>query len=143
MAADEAAATMRRAHLIIGFIAFVVFLATGQYMDRYLAHLHGMAPGPRLLYRTRHIFILLSSLVHLALGAYVQPLADLVARAVQWTGSIMLTLAPVLFLIGFIYEPQRADLRTPFTHWAADAIVSGVGLHLIARLGSRSGSAAR
>src|SRR5216110_1476821 len=101
---------MRRAHLVFGLIAFVVFLATGQYMDRYLAHLHGMAVGPRLLYRTRHIFILLSALVHLSLGAYVQPRGDIAGRAVQWTGSVMLLLATALFLTGFIYEPRRLDL---------------------------------
>jgi hypothetical protein len=39
--------TMRRMHLVVGIAAAVAFLLTGQYMDRRLAHLEGMADLPR------------------------------------------------------------------------------------------------
>ena len=54
---------MKRFHLIFGLTVLVVFLLTGQYMDRFHYHLMYMADGPRMLYRTRHIFILMSGLV--------------------------------------------------------------------------------
>lgn len=61
---------MKRIHLIFGVFVVVAFLLTGQYMDKYHNHLVGVPDGPRLLYRTRHIFILLASLLNLGLGAY-------------------------------------------------------------------------
>ena len=48
---------MRKFHAVFGLVIVIVFLLTGQYMDKYLQHLHGMPDGPRMLYRTRHIFI--------------------------------------------------------------------------------------
>src|SRR5438552_675417 len=61
---------MRKVHLIFGVLAAIAFLLTGQYMDKYYNHMVGVPDGPRLLYRTRHIFILLSGLVNLAIAAY-------------------------------------------------------------------------
>ncbi|MGI9067297.1 MAG: hypothetical protein ACR2HX_12960 [Pyrinomonadaceae bacterium] len=61
---------MKRFHLIFGLLAVVAFLLTGKYMDSYLGHLRGMPDGPRMLYRTRHIFILLAGLLNLGIGAY-------------------------------------------------------------------------
>ena len=52
---------MRLLHLIFGVFIVVVFLLTGQYMHVYLNHMVGVPDGLRLLYRTRHIFILFSS----------------------------------------------------------------------------------
>src|SRR5688572_17920989 len=61
---------VKRFHLVFGLVVLIVFLLTGQYMDRYHNHLEFMADGPRLLYRTRHIFILMSGLLHLGIGTY-------------------------------------------------------------------------
>ena len=61
---------MKRFHLIFGFVVIIIFLLTGQYMDKFLQHLEGMADGPRMMYRTRHIYILLSGLLNLAIGTY-------------------------------------------------------------------------
>ena len=61
---------MKKFHLVFGVLVIIVFVLTGQYMDRYHEHLRGMADGPRMLFRSRHIFILLSGLLHLGLGAY-------------------------------------------------------------------------
>lgn len=123
---------MRRYHLVVGLLALALFLGTGQYMDVFLGHLRNMADGPRLLYRTRHIFILLTALIHLVLATYVQRGGSGTARTVRWVGSALVTSATALFLAGFVYEPLRGDLRTPFSHWATYAIVAGVGLHVVA-----------
>lgn len=61
---------MKRFHLIFGLVVLVVFLLTGQYMDRFHEHLRYTPDGPRMLYRTRHIFILLSGLLHVGIGSY-------------------------------------------------------------------------
>jgi hypothetical protein len=61
---------MKRFHLIFGLLLVIVFLLTGQYMDHFHQHLQSMPDGPRMLYRSRHIYILLSGLIHLGIGAY-------------------------------------------------------------------------
>jgi hypothetical protein len=122
---------MRRLHLIVGVLLLVAFILTGQYMDKVHAHLIDMAVGPRMLYRTRHIFILLTSLIHLGLGTYVRPRAERWRRVLQWTGSLLLVVAGGFFIQGFIYEPSLASLSTPFSHRAAYVVVAGMLLHAL------------
>lgn len=127
---------MRRFHLVFGVAVVVAFLLTGQYMDRLHNHLEGMADGPRLLYRTRHIFILLAGMVNLCLGAYVRPRPERGARVVQLVGTCLIVAASLLFVAGFFHEPLRGDLSTPLSHWGTYTIAAGTLLHLLS--GARS-----
>jgi hypothetical protein len=126
---------MKRFHLIFGLLVVVIFLLTGRYMDRYLNHLHGMADGPRMLYRTRHIFILLSGLLNLGLGAYFSFRTPLAARVMQIIGSTLIVLATVLFIVAFIYEPKMNALETPFSHRAMYSVLAGTLLHVLSGIG--------
>ncbi|HUF30650.1 MAG TPA: hypothetical protein VMM77_08270, partial [Gemmatimonadaceae bacterium] len=63
---------MRRLHLAVGMLALLVFILTGQYMDRVHEHLTGRPDGPRLLYRSAHIDLLFAALLNLLLGAYLR-----------------------------------------------------------------------
>ena len=122
---------MKRFHLIFGLIVVVVFLLTGQYMDRYYQHLMYMADGPRMLYRTRHIFILMAGLLHLGIGTYFSYGATAARRALQVIGSIFITVAPVLFTIGFFYEPHLEELHAPLSLVGMILIAVGTLLHLL------------
>jgi hypothetical protein len=122
---------MKRVHLIFGLAVVIVFLLTGQYMDKHFHHLVGMPDAPRLLYRTRHIFILFSGLVNLGIGAYFSYRTETRQRVIQLLGSLFIFTASFLFVIGFFYEPTRGDLRTPLSHYGAYAIAAGVVLHVI------------
>jgi hypothetical protein len=126
---------MKRLHLIFGLVVLVAFVLTGQYMDIYHRHLEGMADGPRMLYRSRHIFILLASLLNLGLGAYVAPRLERRRRALQWLGSVLITAATVLFVAGFFYEPGLEGLETPLSQRGAYAILAGTLLHLLSGAG--------
>lgn len=131
---------MRKFHLLFGAAVVVAFLLTGQYMDKFHNHLEGMADGPRLLYRTRHIFILLAGLLHLGLGAYYVRRARTWRRVLQFAGTGLVAVASVLFVAGFFYEPRMRDLDTPLSHWGAYAIAAGTLLHLLSGAG-REGAA--
>ena len=109
----------------------LAFLLTGQYMDKYFNHLVGMADGPRLLYRTRHIFILMAGLLNLGIGAYFTRRSETWRRVLQLIGSLLVIMASFLFLIAFFYEPNLTDLRTPLSHWGTYIIATGVLLHVI------------
>jgi hypothetical protein len=122
---------MKRFHLIFGLVLLVVFLLTGQYMDRFHEHLRYMPDGPRMLYRTRHIFILLSGLLHLGIGSYFSYRAEKWRRVLQILGSLLLTIAPVLFTIGFFYEPNLQGLYAPLSKRGIIMIAVGALLHVV------------
>jgi hypothetical protein len=126
---------MKRFHLIFGLTVLVVFLLTGQYMDRFHHHLMYMADGPRMLYRTRHIFILMAGLVHVGLGSYFKYQLTRSRRALQIIGSILITIAPVIFTIAFFYEPHLEALHTPLSLAGTIAIAVGTLLHLFSGVG--------
>jgi len=128
---------MKRFHLIFGLLALLAFLLTGKYMDYYLGHLHGMPDGPRMLYRTRHIFILLAALLNLGIGTYFRPRALGERRIMQLVGSVFIVLATLLFVVGFFHEPKLTGLYTPLSHWGMYAILAGTFLHLLSGLGPR------
>ena len=125
---------MRRFHLIFGLTVLVVFLLTGQYMDRVHYHLMYMPDGPRMLYRTRHIFILMSGLLHVGIGSYFKHQSTRARRAFQVAGSILITIAPVLFTIAFFYEPRLEELHTPLSLAATIMIAVGTLMHLFSGL---------
>ena len=122
---------MKLFHLIFGLLLVTIFLLTGQYMDRVHNHLQGMADGPRMLYRTRHIYILLSGLLHLGIGCYFQYRLENVRRILQLLGSLLITVAPILFIIGFFREPHLTGLYAPLSKKGIILIAIGTLLHLL------------
>lgn len=126
---------MKRFHIIFGVIILVVFLLTGQYMDRFHYHLMYMSDGPRLLYRTRHIFILMSGLLHVGIGTYFTLRLTPARRTLQVIGSMLITVATVLFIVAFFYEPHLEALHTPLSLAGTIAIAIGTLLHSFSGVG--------
>jgi len=126
---------MKKFHLFFGLAVVVIFLLTGQFMDRYHNHLVGMDVGPRMLYRTRHIFILLAGLLNVGIGSYFTARITAWQRALQMAGSVLIVMATVLFIVAFFYEPKLANLYTPLSHKGMYAILTGTFLHLLSGLG--------
>ncbi|HKO99377.1 MAG TPA: hypothetical protein VJU86_20425 [Pyrinomonadaceae bacterium] len=129
---------MKRFHLIFGLIVLVIFLLTGQYMDRYFNHLEGMPDGPRMLYRTRHIFILLAALLNLGLGRYLRTDETQLRRGLQILGSVLIVGATILFIVAFFNEPKLMNLETPLSHRGMYAIAAGTLLHLLSGIQPRT-----
>jgi hypothetical protein len=100
-------------------------------MDRYHNHMIGVEDGVRMLYRTRHIFILLTGLLNLGIGAYFNYRQEMWRRILQVSGSALITLASFLFIIAFFYEPTLAGLYTPLSHWGTYTIFAGTFCHLL------------
>ena len=121
---------MRQLHLAIGIVGVVGFLATGQYMDRAHDHLHGMDDARRLLFRSTHIYLLLTALVNLALGLNLRP-----ARGwrhwVRQAGSLLVLGSPFLAAAGFFIEPWLTNLDRPYTRPAVYGCLTGMVLHLL------------
>jgi hypothetical protein len=135
--------SLQRLHTIVGVAGLVTFVASGQYMDRWFDHLRGMNDAPRLLMRSAHIYLLLSSLLNLVLGAYVIAVPTAPRRYLQWLGSTMLAAGPALFAAAFLFEPWLPNLQRPYTRWAVYAAAAGVLLHVGARALGRPAADAR
>ena len=100
-------------------------------MDRFHEHLQHTPDGPRMLYRTRHIFILLSGLLHLGIGSYFSYRTQTWRRAFQYLGSTLITIAPVLITIAFFYEPHLQGLYAPLSKQGIIMLAVGALLHVV------------
>ena len=92
---------MKRVHLILGIAAVFAFLLSGQYMDLYYGHLRGMADMPRMLFRSRHIYIMLASLINLGLATYFTRQPAGWRSTLQTAGSALIVLATCLLVVAF------------------------------------------
>jgi hypothetical protein len=122
-------------HKIFGLLVVLAFLLTGQYMDLYHHHLREMPDGLRMLYRSRHIYILLTGLIHLGIGTYVIYRRELWRRILQLLGSTLLVISSILLLGAFFYEPKLMNLYTPLSHWGMYTVLAGTLLHLFSDAG--------
>jgi len=120
----------RTSHLAVGLFGLLAFVLTGQYMHHVRGHLHGMADGPRLLYRTSHIYLMWASLPNLLLGLYLQPPASgRPARLLWQTGSVLLLAAPVWIVLSFFLETHNIDLHRPLCRIAIETAFAGALMH--------------
>jgi len=122
---------MRRLHFILGWVTVIAFLITGQLMRHHSPPLITMSDSVRLLYRSRHIYILAAGLLHLMLGIYWRPFDDW-RRRVQTTGSVVMVAAVPLLIAAFFVEPAHGVLAdTPWSHFGLYALYGGTMLHAL------------
>lgn len=131
---------LRNLHLTLGAAGFVAFLLTGQYMQWVHEALVGMPDGPRLFFRSAHIYLLWSSLLNLMLACYLNRLTSGVARYMQVLGSVCILAGPVLLCGSFFLEQYNADLLRPVGHSAIFLAVGGVFAHMGALFMVRRGA---
>ena len=90
--------------------------------------------------RSRHIYILLSSLIHLSLGVYVQFRPQRVRRVLQALGSALLFTASGLLVYAFVVETYELQGYSDFSRWGLYLSLAGVGFHLLGGLELPGGS---
>lgn len=122
---------MRRFHQFFGWTIFLVFLLTGQYMSIYHNHLAGTPDGVRMLYRSRHIYILLAALLNIGLGIYFSYAAQRWRRGLQLGGSTVIVITTLSLIPAFFYEPGLGPAKTYFSFFGIIGIAVGLLLHLI------------
>ena len=124
-------------HRVLGIVMALVFVATGAYMHFAYDHLRGLDDTQRLLFRSVHIYLLLSSLVNFMLGVHYWIHPKKSFRVVQRVGSTLIGLSPVFFVLAFFNEPFLDGLQRPFSRPAIYAIALGSLLHLVAWYAAR------
>jgi hypothetical protein len=95
------------AHRTVGIATLALFAVTGQIMDHLDLDHMAVDSAARLLYRSRHIYLLFAGLVNLAVGmGFVLPVSGTGSRAAVM-GSILMLVAPAILTVAFFVEPPR------------------------------------
>jgi len=116
-------------HIVLGVAGVIAFVLTGQYMDMALGHLYHLPDGPRMLYRSAHIYFLWSSLLNLVLGCYGRFSERPAHRWLQGGASLAVLAGPPMLLYSFFVESAAVDLARPQARWAIYLALVGVLLH--------------
>jgi len=117
-------------HLIFGILLFIIFLATGEFMRADFPDKDIIPQDLRLLMRSRHIYILLSSLIHICLGVYLRIHAKTWRKFLQVFASVLLILGSILFVWAFIYETYNLQKFSEISRFALYATLAGTIFHL-------------
>ena len=119
-------------HRILGIFMAMVFVGTGAYMRFAYDGLEGMEEAQRLVFKSIHIYILLSALVNFMLGVHYWIYPRKTTRALQMVGSTLIALAPFVFVLGFFNEPWLDEAHRPFSRPGVFIIAFGCLFHLVA-----------
>jgi hypothetical protein len=102
-------------------------------MDKVYNHLRGMADAPRMLFRSRHIYILFASLINLGLCTYLTPQQHEGRRLLQVAGSALIIGATCLLVTAFFCEPLHATINyVPISRYGLYFCLGGTLAHVIA-----------
>jgi peptidoglycan/LPS O-acetylase OafA/YrhL len=87
--------------------------------------------GIRMLFPSRHIYILLAGLLNLGIGAYFDYRKQLWRRVLQIVGSCLIIAAPFVLIGAFFHETKLTGLQGPLTLPAIIALFVGTLCHLV------------
>ncbi len=118
-------------HLIFGIILFIVFAITGKFMRWDFPDKEIIPQDLRVLMRSRHIYILLSSLIHIVLGVYLKIHTEIWRKSLQIFASVLLIAGSVLFVLAFVYETYTTRHFSDLSRFALYTTLAGIILHLI------------
>jgi hypothetical protein len=125
--------TPRRIHLIVGLVGVLTFLLTGQAMSHHHPAMTALPPDIRMMYVSRHLYLLGAALVNLALGLYLQLRSAGWRRFLQHLGSLLIVLSPILLLLAFLAEPERGLVGRGWrSQFGLFTLFGGVLFHWIA-----------
>lgn len=122
---------MKWVHLIFGVILFFVFTTTGSYMRADFPDKDAIPQELRLLMRSRHIYILFSALIHLALGAYMQLRPQIARKILQLAGSAFLFLSSGFLVWAFVVETYSLQHFSDLSRYGIYTSLAGAALHLL------------
>ena len=122
---------MSCAHLVFGFLMFIVFATTGKYMRVDFPDKDMIPQDLRLLMRSRHIYILFNSLIHLALGVYIVLRPRLLQKLIQIGGSVTLAVSSIVLVWAWYVETYQLTHFSDISRWGIYTSLAGVGFHLM------------
>jgi hypothetical protein len=128
---------LRKIHFVVGLVLLIIFPLTGAYLRLRIPHLMQSSERMRFSMRGNHIYILLASLLHLSLGAYLRASVVRLLGRLQFLGSALLLLSSTLVVGAFFLEPKTGVDR-PLTLLAMVMASAGTLLHVVCARGELS-----
>lgn len=130
---------MRRLHLLVGLLSIVAFLITGFLMSVHVPALPECDPERRLLYRSRHVYLMFAAATNVLLGLYLDESSSKV-RPLRRAASVLMLISPALALFAFAHDPRGA-LENARPGWlGAFSVFGGTALFLLAEAIARAPS---
>ena len=99
-----------RAHWLAGALAIALFLSAGLYM-RYVAVVPQLEDAPRMIFRSRFLFLLLAAVANFARSG-ARP-SSLIEKA----ASSLILAAPFPLVVSFFMDAGRGVASSPWTVW--------------------------
>jgi hypothetical protein len=121
----------RKLHFAVGVAGVVAFLASGAYLRAGFPDLYETNEVLRYLYRSNHVYILLGSLINVALGVHLTPVAPGWRAAVSKLGSLLALAAPPVLCLAFFLEAPRPSPERILTLLGVAALAAGIALHVL------------
>jgi hypothetical protein len=118
-------------HRAVGFVGIAVFLLTGVSLRLHVPPMTELDDGLRMLLRSRHIYILLASLVNVAIGINYRPASGRLRGRFQAAGSAMLLVAPLLLVAAFVIEAPRRQFNGKLAALAIVCLLAGTLLQWV------------
>jgi hypothetical protein len=128
---------MRRAHLIVGLVGILAFVLTGQVMSHHHPKVAELPAEFRMMYVSRHIYLLSAALVNAVLGLYLHLQPAGWRRFLQGIGCALVLISPLVLLIAFLQEPGLGILgRSWRGYLGLIGLFAGVIAHIVAAAGA-------
>ncbi|MGA7630037.1 MAG: hypothetical protein WCB11_04685 [Terriglobales bacterium] len=119
--------TWSPAHWLVGLLTLLIFPLTGQYM-RHIVGVPHLDSIPRLIFRSRHLFLLVAGVANLA-PSNSQPL-----HRGQRVASVLIMVRPFFLVAAFFIDPARGlDSGTIFRLGMYSFWIAGILLAIVNR----------
>ena len=129
---------LRRVHLTIGIAGIVAFLLSGQLLGHHHPAMEQLTPELRMMYVSRHIYLLTGALVNTVLGLYLQLQPSAWRRVAQTIGSILILTSALSLSMAFLVEPPLGMAGRGWRSLVGMvALFVGVMTHLVASTRAR------
>jgi len=99
-----------RAHWLVGLLTLVLFVSAGAYM-RYVILVPQMEDAPRMIFRSRFLFLLLAALANFAMSGVRS------TGVIQKVASALILAAPLPLIASFLFDASRGVRSSPWTVW--------------------------
>jgi hypothetical protein len=129
--------TLRTAHLVVGAIAVVAFLVTGMLMNAHRPPVMQMDWDQRLLFNSRHIYLMAAGLVNLALGVHYRLPGTRLRRSAAILGSLLAIASAAMLFFAFFAEPMAGRWPGRLSGYGLFALFGGVLAYALASLGRK------
>jgi hypothetical protein len=126
--------TLRTAHLVVGAIAIAAFLITGMLMNAHRPPVMQMDWDQRLLFNSRHIYLMAAGLVNLALGVHYRLPVPRLRQAAALFGSLLALASAAMLFFAFFAEPMAGRWPGRVSGYGLFALFGGVLAFVLASL---------